>query len=83
MSIEYVDKLGQPIKEGDCVAWPDHNTLQVGLIVKVNLKTVKVKLIEPPKKWQPVTWNKYPHNVIRLNGSAVSMYILKLSSTKE
>lgn len=79
MTIDFVDKLGQAIKEGDCVAWPDHNTLEVGIIVKINPKMVKVKRIESPKKWQPSTWNKYPNNVIKLDGPAVSMYILKLS----
>lgn len=79
MTIDFVDKLGQPIKEGDCVAWPDHNTLEIGIIVKVNPKMVKVKRIESPKKWEPSTWNKYPHNVIKLEGPAVSIYILKLS----
>jgi hypothetical protein len=75
----FKDKLGQDIQEGDFVAWPSHNTLEVGIIVKINPRMVKVKRVEPPKRWQPSTWNKYPNNVVKLEGPIVSMYILKHS----
>jgi hypothetical protein len=73
----FKDKLGQDLTEGDFVVWPNHNTLEVGVIVKLNPKMVKVKKVDSPKKWQPLTWNKYPKDVVKLEGSIVSMYILK------
>lgn len=73
----FKDKLGQDLAEGDFVAWPNYNTLEVGVIVKINPKMVKVKKIEPPKRWEAKTWNKYPKDVVKLEGPIVSMYILQ------
>ena len=75
----HVDKLGQKLKVGDCVVWPIHNHLEIGIIVKLNPKMVKLKKIEPSKRWQPSTWNKYASDVVKLEGPIVSMYIIKNS----
>lgn len=78
----HLDKLGQTINVGDCVIWPNHNSLEIGLVVKINPKMVKVKRIEPPKRWQPTTWNKYPKDIVKLEGPLVSLYIIKNSGGK-
>ena len=76
------DKLGQEISAGDCVVWPNYNSLENGLVVKINPKMVKVKRIEPPKRWESTTWNKYPKDIVKLEGPLVSLYIIKNSGGK-
>ena len=79
---EHRDKLGQELNISDCVVWPNQNKLEIGLIVKLNPKMIKVKRIEPPKRWQPSTWNKYPEDIVKIDGPLVSMYIIKHSGAK-
>ena len=76
---QHKDKLDQSLSIGDCVAFPHHNGLEIGIIVKLNPKMVKLKKIEPLKRWQPSTWNKYASDVVKLEGPIVSMYIIKNS----
>jgi len=72
---EHKDKLGRPLKVGDCVAYPDSNTLEVGIIKKINPKMIGV--VKPKSKWQR---NKYPQDMVLLDGPEVSMYLLKESA---
>lgn len=78
-SIVAKDKLDQLLKVGDCVVWPKNNKLEIGCIVKIHPKMIKVKKFEPKKRWDPVTWNKYPVDLVKLEGPMVSLYILKKS----
>lgn len=80
--IEHVDKLGQPLTLNDFVAFPSHNTLQVGIITKLNAKMVKIKKIEPPKRWESAQINRYPRDCVKIEGPMVSMYIIKNSGAK-
>ena len=69
---EHTDKLGRPIKVGDFVAFPDRNSLEVGVVKKLNPKMIGVGRIK--SKWSQ---NKYPQDIVRLEGPEVSMYLLR------
>ncbi len=43
---------------------------------------VKVKKIEPPKRWEAPTYNKYAKDMVKIEGPLVSMYIIKKSGGK-
>ena len=77
-SIEHRDKLGRPLKVGDCVAYPGYNHLDIGIIKKINPKMVKI--VKVGAKYRHDGSNKYPEDVVLLEGSEVSMYLLKNSS---
>lgn len=76
--IEHRDKLGRLLKVGDCVAYPSSNTLIIGVIKKINPKMVGVSELGK-KKWGSAK-NKYPMDCVLLEGSEVSMYLLKNSA---
>ena len=77
-SIEHRDKLGRLLKVGDCVAYPGYNHLDIGIIKKINPKMVKI--VKVGAKYRHDGSNKYPEDVVLLEGSEVSMYLLKNSS---
>lgn len=52
---QHKDKLGQLLALGDCVVYPQSNSLAVGTIKKFNPKMIKVSKIG--SKWDQ---NKYP-----------------------
>ena len=68
------DKLGRPIKIGDFVAFPDRNSLEVGVVKKLNPKMIGVGRIK-----SKYSQNKYPQDMVLLEGPEVSMYLLKMS----
>jgi hypothetical protein len=72
---QHKDKLGRLLKVGDCVAYPDSNSLEVGIIKKLNPKMIGVAKLKA--KW---TRNKYPQDIVLLEGPEVSMYLLKESA---
>ena len=74
--IEHKDKLGKPIKVGDCVAYPGGNTLLIGTVKKLNPKMIGVTRLGG-YKWDGPN-NKYPDQVIVLEGPEVTMYLLKM-----
>lgn len=80
MTEQFRDKLNQIINIGDCVVYSLHNSLDIGLVVKINPKMVKIKKIEPPRKWHSLTYNRYPYDIVKIEGPIVSMFILKKSS---
>ena len=43
---EHKDKLGRLLKVGDCVAYPDSNSLVVGVVKKLNPKMIGVSRIK-------------------------------------
>lgn len=67
---EHKDILGRIIKIGDHVAYPDSNRLQLGKIDKLNPKMVRVQR----GNWE---FNKYPSDVVVLDGPDLVMYLLK------
>lgn len=72
---EHKDKLGRVIGLGDFVAFPDRNSLEVGIVKKLNPKMVGIGRLK--SKW---TQNKYPQDIIKVEGPEVSIYLLKNSS---
>lgn len=72
---EHNDKLGRLINLGDCVAYPDNNSLVLGKVVKLNPKMIGIEEVGN-KRW-PHKCNKYPTDVVILDDSAVTMYLLK------
>lgn len=70
---EHRDLLGQPLSVGDCIVFPSHNTMYVGTIVKLNPKMVKIKRVGR-SAWEQ---NKYPDDLVRVEGAEVTMYLLK------
>jgi hypothetical protein len=73
----HLDKLGREIAVGDAVCYPDRNNLQFGTVKKLHVKMVTV--------WEAgITYNwytgskKYPHDLVRVDGPEVTMYLLKL-----
>lgn len=87
MTTEHIlyDRLGNEIKIDDHVAFVSRGLLKIGLVIKINPKTIKVLHIDPvaPKRqgyvWPPVgsKSNKYPEECIVVNGPRVTMYLLK------
>ena len=77
--IIHEDKLGNLINVGDYVAYPSHNSLEIGVVTKLNPKMVKVKNITPTNyKWRSEDGkNKYPSDCVMVEGPLVTMYILK------
>jgi hypothetical protein len=72
------DKLGREIKVGDFVAYPSQNSLQFGKVEKLNNKMVGVI---PAVSKRPIykNTNKYPADLVRLEASDMTWYILKNS----
>jgi hypothetical protein len=78
--IIHKDKLGRLLKIGDCVVYPAHNSLEVGTVKKLNKKMVKVwRASAKPTKWYTGS-NKYPNDIVIVDGPEVTMYLLKLNS---
>lgn len=67
------DKLGRTISIGDFVAFPQSNALEVGKIVKLNPKMVKVLKLPKAKH----DYNKYPIDVVRLDAGDMTWFMLK------
>ena len=70
----HLDKLGRELKIGDCVAYPSHNTLHIGTIKKLHNKMVGVEQLA--SNWRSES-NKYPQDMVLLEGADVTMYVLK------
>jgi hypothetical protein len=75
----HMDKLGQPLAEGDCVAYPQSNTLYIGTITNLNPKMVKVVQVGAKSWYGTAGTNKYPNDLVKLDGESVTMYLLKNS----
>ena len=73
---EHRDQLGRVINVGDCVAYPQSNSLVIGVVRKINPKMIGVAKVGK-KGWGPS--NKYPSDLVLLDGPEVSIYLLKNS----
>ena len=80
-TIEHRDRLGRLINVGDFVAAADNSRLSVGVICKLNPKMVQYKTIHTERYWTDRRVNKYPNDVIVVEGPEVTFYILKNSGT--
>jgi hypothetical protein len=78
-AITHLDKLGREITEGACVAVAHHNSLSVATVVKINPKTVKIKIANTAThSWYSGVHNKYGDQMVVIDGPEVTMYLLKL-----
>jgi len=75
------DKLGKVLILGDTVCFPDRNQLAFGTIKKLNNKMVTVYESGRNGSWYNGS-RKYPHDVIKVEGPEVTMYLLKMNITK-
>jgi hypothetical protein len=75
--LEHKDKLGRILSVGDAVCYPSQNSLELGTVKKLNPKMVKV--VEAGRRAS--TWytgsNKYPSDLVKVDGPEVTMYLLK------
>jgi hypothetical protein len=78
--IEHRDKLGRLLEVGDAVCYPSHNSLELGTVKKLNPKMVKVWEAGRHSKWYSGN-NKYPNDLVKVDGSEVTMYLLKMNSS--
>jgi hypothetical protein len=74
---EHKDKLGRVLALGDCVVYPQSNSLAFGTIKKFNPKMIKVCPVG--SKWEQ---NKYPEDIVKVEGPEVTVYLLKRNSAK-
>jgi hypothetical protein len=78
---EHRDKLGRMLAVGDAVCYPSHNSLELGTVKKLNPKMIKV--IEAGRgasKWYTGS-NKYPSDLVKVDGPEVTMYLLRMNSS--
>ena len=75
----HLDILGRPLTVGDCVACPANNGLAVARVIKLTNKMVRVRRVGAKAsiwgKYRDTT--KYSKDLVKLEGSDVSFYILK------
>jgi hypothetical protein len=75
--LEHRDKLGKLLAVGDAVCYPDRNSLELGTVKKLNPKMVKVfEAGRENSKWYSGS-NKYPQDLVKIDGPEVTMYLLK------
>jgi hypothetical protein len=72
---EHRDQLGRVINIGDCVAYPQSNSLVIGVVRKINPKMIGVRRIG--KNGWGSEKNKYPIDCVKLDGPEVTMFIIK------
>ena len=72
-AIEHRDILDRVIEVGDVVAMANHNSMTVAIVDKLNPKMIKVK--RPNSTWAQ---NKYPQDLIKIDGPEAMVYLLKL-----
>jgi hypothetical protein len=78
--IEHRDKLGRLLVVGDTVCYPDRNSLELGTVKKLNAVMITVWEVG----YSHYSWykgsRKYPHDLIKVDGPEVTMYLLKMNS---
>jgi hypothetical protein len=72
------DKLGRSLNVGDFVAYPAYNSLEFGKVMKLNNKMVGVYPLLT-KRYGNRNHNKYPADIVRLEETDMTWYILKNS----
>jgi hypothetical protein len=74
---QHRDKLGQMLDIGDCVVYPQSNSLIVGTVRKFNPKMIGVTRIDG--SWARES-NKYPSDLVKVSGPEVTMYLIRASA---
>jgi hypothetical protein len=74
---EHQDLLGRAIALDSVVAYPSSNSLLIGRVVKINNKMIKVVNVTAKSEWSRRGVNKYPQDCVVVDGSDVTMYLLR------
>jgi hypothetical protein len=72
---QHRDKLGRELNVGDAVCYPVSNMLYIGTVTKLNNKMIKVQRVSKSK--YTAEHNKYPSDIIKLEDSDVTFYVLQ------
>jgi hypothetical protein len=75
---KHPDKLGRELVMGDCVVYPQSNSMVIGTVVKFTPKMITVKTIGSGS-WRGWETRKYSADVIKIEGPEVTMYLIKNS----
>jgi hypothetical protein len=70
------DKLGRLIELDDYVAYPSHNSLDFGKVIKINNKMIKVVRV-PMSRYTDSGSNKYPHDMVKVDPKDMTWYLLR------
>jgi len=76
MREKHKDILGHELDLNDIVVYSNHNSLNMGKIIKINPIMIKVEKIIPKSKYAN-SYNKYPKDVVKINQQEGLLYILK------
>jgi hexokinase len=74
---KHPDKLGRELNMGDCVVYPQSNTMIIGTVIKFTPKMITVKGVGT-YRWET---RKYSSDVIKIDGPEVTMYLIKNAGT--
>ena len=77
--IEHKDKLGRVLKVGDCVAYPERNTLVIGTVKRLTPKMTMVAELGQ-RYFNDNGYRKYPNDLVLLEGPEVTMYLLRMGA---
>lgn len=77
-NIQHKDLLGRNLAVGDAVCYPVSNSLVIGTVTKLNPKMIKVKKVGSKSLWGSEV-NKYPVDIIKLDSSEITFYLLQNS----
>lgn len=72
--IVHKDILGNVIKVGDSVVYPNHNALKIATVKKLNPKMVNV--VGVGRSWVD---RKYPSDLLVVDDPKITMYLMKNS----
>ena len=75
--VVHKDILGNVLKLGDSVVYPNHNRMKIGTVKKLTPKMVNVKEIGRSRTENPD--RKYPQELLVVDDPKLTMYILKNS----
>jgi len=72
--VSHKDILGNVIKVGDTVVYPNHNSLRIAVVKKINPKMINVVAVG-------CTWpdRKYPTDLLVVEDPKITLYMLKNS----
>jgi hypothetical protein len=73
---KHPDKLGRNLEMGDCVVYPQSNSMIIGTVIKFTPKMITVKTINSGG-WRGWETRKYSSDVIKIEGPEVTMYLIK------
>ena len=73
---KHPDKLGRELNMGDCVVYPQSNSMMIGTVIKFTPKMITVKTIGS-SGWRGYESRKHSSDVIKIEGPEVTMYLIK------